>query len=79
MLHKIQAEVSRCFGAVWGVQPTLRAEKNESRGLLEKMAAQEEDAATVKEPLDLVRLSLDERVYIKLRGDREIRGRLHVG
>ena len=55
----------------------LGAERN--RGLLEKMAAQEEDAATVKEPLDLVRLSLDERVYIKLRGDREIRGRLHVG
>ena len=38
----------------------------------------EEDSATVKEPLDLVRLSLDEKVYVKLRGDREIRGRLHV-
>jgi small nuclear ribonucleoprotein (snRNP)-like protein len=36
------------------------------------------DAATVKEPLDLIRLSLDERVYVKLRGDRELRGRLHV-
>jgi len=32
----------------------------------------------VSEPLDLVRLSLDERVYVKLRGDRELRGRLHV-
>ena len=43
------------------------------------MATQgEEDSATVKEPLDLVRLSLDEKVYVKLRGDREIRGRLHV-
>ncbi|KAJ3013641.1 U4/U6-U5 snRNP complex subunit lsm3 [Thoreauomyces humboldtii] len=29
-------------------------------------------------PLDLVRLSLDERVYVKMRGDREIRGRLHA-
>ncbi|KAI9095180.1 hypothetical protein DFS34DRAFT_626922 [Phlyctochytrium arcticum] len=29
------------------------------------------------EPLDLVRLSLDERVYVKMRGDRELRGRLH--
>lgn len=38
----------------------------------------EEDAATVKEPLDLIRLSLDERIYVKLRGDRELRGRLHV-
>jgi U6 snRNA-associated Sm-like protein LSm3 len=37
-----------------------------------------EEDATVKEPLDLVRLSLDERIYVKLRGDREIRGRLHV-
>ena len=44
-----------------------------------QMATQgEEDSATVKEPLDLVRLSLDEKVYVKLRGDREIRGRLHV-
>lgn len=33
---------------------------------------------TVKEPLDLVRLSLDERIYVKMRNDREIRGRLHV-
>lgn len=33
---------------------------------------------TVKEPLDLVRLSLDERIYVKMRNDRELRGRLHV-
>ena len=32
------------------------------------------DESTVKEPLDLVRLSLDERVYVKLRNDRERRG-----
>ncbi|KAJ2507589.1 U4/U6-U5 snRNP complex subunit lsm3 [Coemansia sp. RSA 1836] len=32
----------------------------------------------VEEPLDLVRLSLDERIYVKLRGDRELRGRLHA-
>lgn len=37
-----------------------------------------DDDATVKEPLDLVRLSLDERVYVKMRGERELRGRLHV-
>ena len=37
-----------------------------------------EDEATVKEPLDLIRLSLDERIYVKLRGDRELRGVLHV-
>jgi hypothetical protein len=35
-------------------------------------------AGSVDEPLDLIRLSLDERIYVKLRGDREIRGKLHV-
>lgn len=38
-----------------------------------------EEDATVKEPLDLIRLSLDEKIYVKLRHDREIKGRLHVG
>ena len=37
-----------------------------------------EDDAAVREPLDLIRLALDERVYVKLRGDRVARGRLHV-
>eukprot|EP00959_Pyramimonas_sp_CCMP1952_P276730 5784661-Pyramimonas_sp.AAC.1 len=41
------------------------------------MATTEEDT-TVKEPLDLIRLSLDERIYVKLRGERELRGKLHV-
>ena len=36
------------------------------------------DATPVSEPLDLVRLSLDEIVFVKLRGDRELKGRLHV-
>lgn len=42
--------------------------------------AEKDDGATgsVSEPLDLVRLSLDEVVFVKLRGDRELRGRLHV-
>jgi small nuclear ribonucleoprotein (snRNP)-like protein len=33
---------------------------------------------TVDEPLDLIKLSLDERIYVKMRNDRELRGRLHV-
>jgi len=33
---------------------------------------------TVEEPLDLIRLSLDERIFVKLRGDRELRGKLHA-
>ncbi|KAJ8771701.1 hypothetical protein K2173_026878 [Erythroxylum novogranatense] len=40
------------------------------------MATEEESA--VKEPLDLIRLSLDERIYVKLRSDRELRGKLHA-
>ncbi|MCJ1445007.1 MAG: U4/U6-U5 snRNP complex subunit lsm3 [Stictis urceolatum] len=36
------------------------------------------DAGPVSEPLDLVRLSLDEVVFVKLRGDRELKGRLHA-
>ncbi|KAL5343096.1 hypothetical protein BJX70DRAFT_394109 [Aspergillus crustosus] len=42
--------------------------------------ADSEDAgsAPVSEPLDLVRLSLDEVVFVKLRGDRELKGRLHA-
>lgn len=35
-------------------------------------------ATSVNEPLDLVRLLLDEVVFVKLRGDRELKGRLHV-
>ncbi|EPY52921.1 U6 snRNP-associated protein Lsm3 [Schizosaccharomyces cryophilus OY26] len=37
-----------------------------------------ESTQSVAEPLDLVRLSLDENVYVKLRGDRELNGRLHA-
>lgn len=35
-------------------------------------------AAGVHEPFDLMRLSISERVYVKLRGDREVRGTLHA-
>ncbi|KAK9467158.1 hypothetical protein V1512DRAFT_262088 [Lipomyces arxii] len=41
-------------------------------------SADQLDDAVVAEPLDLVRLSLNERVYVKLKGDREMRGRLHA-
>jgi U6 snRNA-associated Sm-like protein LSm3 len=40
--------------------------------------AEETGANPVNEPLDLVRLSLNEVVFVKLRGDRELQGRLHV-
>lgn len=38
----------------------------------------DDQSAAIKEPLDLVRLSLDEQVFVKLKGDRELRGRLHA-
>ncbi|KAI9667320.1 MAG: U4/U6-U5 snRNP complex subunit lsm3 [Bathelium mastoideum] len=40
--------------------------------------ADNDTAPAVQEPLDLVRLSLDEVVFVKLRGDRELKGRLHA-
>jgi U6 snRNA-associated Sm-like protein LSm3 len=36
------------------------------------------DSTAATEPFDLVRLCLDEPVFVKLRGDRELHGRLHV-
>lgn len=32
----------------------------------------------LEEPLDLIKLSLDEVVFVKLKGERELLGRLHV-
>jgi U6 snRNA-associated Sm-like protein LSm3 len=36
------------------------------------------DSSGIQEPFDLIRLSLSERVFVKLRGDRELTGILHV-
>jgi len=36
------------------------------------------EPSVVQEPLDLIKLSLDERIYVKMRNDRELKGRLHV-
>ena len=35
-------------------------------------------ASAVEEPLDLIRLSLDEKIYVKMRNERELKGRLNV-
>ena len=42
------------------------------------MADTGDDTGHVSEPLDLVRLLLNEVVFVKLRGDRELKGKLHV-
>ena len=39
---------------------------------------QKPGSSNVDEPLDLLRLSLVEKIYVKMRGDRELRGKLHV-
>eukprot|EP00597_Dinobryon_sp_UTEXLB2267_P001600 CAMPEP_0170077090 /NCGR_PEP_ID=MMETSP0019_2-20121128/13978_1 /TAXON_ID=98059 /ORGANISM="Dinobryon sp., Strain UTEXLB2267" /LENGTH=89 /DNA_ID=CAMNT_0010289213 /DNA_START=27 /DNA_END=293 /DNA_ORIENTATION=+ len=33
---------------------------------------------SINTPLDLIRLSIDERIYVKCKGDRELRGKLHA-
>ena len=47
-------------------------------GGLIPMAMMVADEGTLKEPLDLVRLSLDEVIYVRMRGNRELRGKLHA-
>ncbi|KAH8127689.1 like-Sm domain-containing protein [Trichoderma sp. SZMC 28014] len=42
------------------------------------MADVGEETSHVAEPLDLVRLLLNEVVFVKLRGDRELKGKLHA-
>ncbi|CCE27505.1 hypothetical protein E4U22_007841 [Claviceps purpurea] len=42
------------------------------------MADTGDDTNHVPEPLDLVRLLLNEVVFVKLRGDRELKGKLHA-
>jgi U6 snRNA-associated Sm-like protein LSm3 len=34
--------------------------------------------SSIESPLDLIRLSISERVYVKLRSNRELRGVLHA-
>ena len=34
--------------------------------------------SVLEQPLDMIKFSLDEVVYVKLKGERELRGRLHV-
>lgn len=41
-------------------------------------ACMDPSSTGIQEPFDLIRLSLSERVFVKLRGDREVTGILHV-
>lgn len=37
---------------------------------------QENNNNVIEEPFDLIRMSLDERVYVKMKNGRELRGKL---
>jgi len=58
--------------------PQKNPKKFNSHKHPKKMADNVDEGSSVSEPLDLVRLLLDEVVFVKLRGDRELKGRLHV-
>lgn len=58
------------FATLWGVGPGAFT----ARGLGAGAAM----SSIVNEPIDLVRLSLDERIHVKLKGDRDLRGKLHA-
>lgn len=45
---------------------------------LEVYVSMDTSSSGIQEPFDLIRLSLSERVFVKLRGDRELTGVLHV-
>lgn len=45
---------------------------------IDLLLSQQLQIISVKEPLDLIRLSLDEKIYVKMRNERELKGRLHV-
>lgn len=39
---------------------------------------QNQTTNTIEESLDLIRLSINEQIYLKMRNDRELQGRLHA-
>jgi hypothetical protein len=74
--HQLSWQVS--FKNKLQSQNTQQAQLNTYPHNLILAMADSGDGPTTAEPFDLVRLCLDETVFIKLRGDRELSGRLHV-
>uniref|UniRef100_A0A3B4FSI5 U6 snRNA-associated Sm-like protein LSm3 n=1 Tax=Pundamilia nyererei TaxID=303518 RepID=A0A3B4FSI5_9CICH len=65
------------FFADLATSPLVRSFDADSNIMADEVE-QQPTTNTVEEPLDLIRLSLDERIYVKMRNDRELRGRLHA-
>lgn len=59
-------------------RPKTRHAATPERGILCPRDTAGMASTTVERPIDLIRLSLDERIFVKCKGDRELRGKLHV-
>ncbi|KAL7282278.1 hypothetical protein ACG7TL_003748 [Trametes sanguinea] len=58
---------------------SIASRPGESENLVRSRDLDMDSAANgIQEPFDLIRLSLSERVFVKLRGDRELTGVLHA-
>ena len=71
---------SRTFRTASGVWIKYSACANEWASLFfhSQLVIMDSSVTGIQEPFDLIRLSLSERVFVKLRGDRELTGILHV-
>lgn len=74
----IQSAAQFLAGRQAALTPPCWRHTDRTRQAQRVAAAMAEEDNTVREPLDLIRLSLDEKVYVKLKGERELRGKLHV-
>uniref|UniRef100_A0A674J6R0 U6 snRNA-associated Sm-like protein LSm3 n=1 Tax=Terrapene triunguis TaxID=2587831 RepID=A0A674J6R0_9SAUR len=73
----VESEAEGIFVKEYKIQDTYPGDPN-ALSLWDKDQHFQQTTNTVEEPLDLIRLSLDERIYVKMRNDRELRGRLHA-
>ena len=64
--------------APFSLQFNMKPQPNSLVGMEVEKSAPVSASQTVEEPLDLIRLSIDEVVLVKCRGGRELQGRLHV-
>lgn len=54
-----------------------KPKKKKMKDSKDKDILEEEDERSFKEPLDLLLMSLDELVIVKMKNERELRGKLH--
>ena len=79
-LESAALSIFACAGVIsaQAAGPHARASDDFLRARSDDGTSHPPAAMSVNTPLDLVRLSIDERVFVKCRGDRELRGRLHA-